>query len=255
MTLQQRSGLQFRDFGKNPNDFVNTDGRLVLDVPWNVQGPGDVPAARRVPGLRELLAPRRRPHRAARHRSTRRSSGRPRARLILLQPRGELGRIPSVTFLDMRLQKDFKLGKNVRFSVFARRPEPPQRGRLRRRPELDRARPRSSSGRSTPSIRAADAGSEAKVLAACQLLSRWGEARLQREGLLEEGARVPRAALPEQGQAEVVGVAVLPVVALRPPRGRPPRPPRTARCRPGSCRGSSRRRHSRDRAPRPRAAA
>ena len=26
----QRSGLQFRDFGKNPNDFVNTDGRLRL---------------------------------------------------------------------------------------------------------------------------------------------------------------------------------------------------------------------------------
>ena len=25
--IQQRGGLQFRDFGKNPNDFVNGDGR------------------------------------------------------------------------------------------------------------------------------------------------------------------------------------------------------------------------------------
>ncbi len=57
VTLQQRSGLQFRDFGKNPNDFVNTDGPLVLDVPWNfkVQVFYKLPAGFMVSG--ELLAP------------------------------------------------------------------------------------------------------------------------------------------------------------------------------------------------------
>ena len=118
VTLQQRSGLQFRDFGKNPNDFVNTDGRLVLDVPWNfkVQAMYQLPAG--------FLVSANFSHRAGPlivRRATLNESviGAPEGRLMLLQPRGELGRIPSVTFLDMRLQKDFKLGKSVRFSVFA----------------------------------------------------------------------------------------------------------------------------------------
>jgi len=37
---------------------------------------------------------------------------------ILLQKRGTFGRLPDVSLLDMRLQKDFKLKDNVRFSVF-----------------------------------------------------------------------------------------------------------------------------------------
>ena len=45
--------------------------------------------------------------------------GVPEGRLTLLQPRGQLGRIPSVTFLDMRLQKEFRLGKTVKLSIFA----------------------------------------------------------------------------------------------------------------------------------------
>ena len=48
------------------------------DVPWNVQGPGRVPAARRLPGLGELLAPQRRPHRAPQHALTEATIGRPR---------------------------------------------------------------------------------------------------------------------------------------------------------------------------------
>ena len=43
----------------------------------------------------------------------------PEGTTILLQKRGEIGRLPDVSLLDMRLQKDFKLGDNVRFSVFA----------------------------------------------------------------------------------------------------------------------------------------
>ncbi len=37
---------------------------------------------------------------------------------ILLQKRGTFGRLPDVSLFDMRLQKDFKLKENVRFSVF-----------------------------------------------------------------------------------------------------------------------------------------
>ena len=33
-SIQQRSALEFSIFGRNPNDFVNLDGRLVGDVGW-----------------------------------------------------------------------------------------------------------------------------------------------------------------------------------------------------------------------------
>ena len=63
VTLEQRGGLQFRSFGKNPNDFVNTDGRLTRRRDLVLQGAGRLPAPRGFPGLRELREPRRRPHR------------------------------------------------------------------------------------------------------------------------------------------------------------------------------------------------
>jgi hypothetical protein len=37
---------------------------------------------------------------------------------IILQPRGELGRLPSVTILDARLQKDVSFGHGARLTVF-----------------------------------------------------------------------------------------------------------------------------------------
>jgi hypothetical protein len=118
VTLQQRSGLQFRDFGKNPNDFVNTDGRLVLDIPWNFkfQTMYQFPAG--------FMASANFSHRAGpaivrRQTLNEEEIGVPEGRTILLQRRGELGRIPSVTFLDMRVQKDFKVGAKARISVFA----------------------------------------------------------------------------------------------------------------------------------------
>ena len=46
-------------------------------------------------------------------------TGIPEGTTILLQKRGENGRLPRVAFLDMRLQKDFKLGKTPRISIFA----------------------------------------------------------------------------------------------------------------------------------------
>jgi len=118
VTLQQRSGLQFRDFGKNPNDFVNSDGPLVLDIPWNfkTQLVYQLPAGFLVSGNFSYRAG---PYIVRRSTLGEDIIGTPEGRRILLQPRGELGRIPSVTFLDMRLQKDFKLGKSARLSVFA----------------------------------------------------------------------------------------------------------------------------------------
>jgi outer membrane receptor protein involved in Fe transport len=118
VTLESRGGLQFRRFGRNPNDFVNTDGRLPHDVTWafKAQAVFDLPAGflvsanldshdgahivRRVGGLGD-------------------DTGFPEGTTILLQPRGENGRLPDVTLLDVRLQKDFKLGGNARFAVFA----------------------------------------------------------------------------------------------------------------------------------------
>src|SRR6185503_6288210 len=38
---------------------------------------------------------------------------------ILGEERGEIGRLPSATLLDMRLQKDLHLGGRTRLSVFA----------------------------------------------------------------------------------------------------------------------------------------
>jgi hypothetical protein len=122
--IQQRSGLQFRDFGKNPNDFVNTDGRLRLDVTWNakaqlmVQLPAGFLASAnfsyrdgahivrrgRVPGSPSGGFP---------------GTNIPEGTTIMLQKRGENGRIPGVTFLDLRLQKDFSLSDQLKFSVFA----------------------------------------------------------------------------------------------------------------------------------------
>ncbi len=138
MTLQQRSGLQFRDFGKNPNDFVNTDGRLVLDVPWNfkVQAMYQLPAGFLVSANFSHHAG---PHIVRRATLNEATIGAPEGRLILLQPRGAswaaFPASPSSTCASRRTSSS---GQSVRFSVFARRPEPPQRGRLRRRPELDR---------------------------------------------------------------------------------------------------------------------
>ena len=42
----QRGGLQFRQFGQNPNDYVNVDGRLKSDVEWQfkVQAVYQLPA-------------------------------------------------------------------------------------------------------------------------------------------------------------------------------------------------------------------
>src|SRR5262245_49874487 len=122
--IQQRSGLQFRDFGKNPNDFVNTDGRLRLDVTWNAKAQFVVqlPAAFLVSAnfsYRQGAHIVRRGRLPGSATDDFEGTNIPEGTTILLQKRGENGRIPGVTFLDLRLQKDFNLSHQVKLSVFA----------------------------------------------------------------------------------------------------------------------------------------
>ncbi len=115
--IAQRGGLQFRDFGKNPNDLINTGGRLPLDVTWSAKAqllyklPWDVLVSANMAFRNGAW-------------SVRRTSvlpeitNIPEGTTLLLQERGTTPRIADVTQLDMRLQKDFKLGKEAKFGVF-----------------------------------------------------------------------------------------------------------------------------------------
>jgi outer membrane receptor protein involved in Fe transport len=114
-TLESRGGLQFRDFGKNPNNFVNTDGRLTLDVTWafKVQAVYDLPAG-------FMVSANFVNHDGAhmvRRANARSTTDIPESPNILLQKRGTFGRLPDVSLFDMRLQKDFKFDK-VNVSLF-----------------------------------------------------------------------------------------------------------------------------------------
>ncbi len=114
-SLEQRGGLQFRIFGRNPNDFVNTGGRLRGDVPWQFKSqfiyllPKDF-------SVSANLAYRSGPNRVRQVRIND-VTGLPTT--ILAQERGTYGRLPSATFLDLRLEKDFVLANDVRLGLSA----------------------------------------------------------------------------------------------------------------------------------------
>jgi len=111
----QRSGVRGdgKDFGKNPNDFINTDGRLIQDRPvvFKTQLVWEAPAGFTL-GANFVY-----------------QSGRPWARTI----RTDLGvpveflaekvdgsrRVPAWKLLDLRLQKEFSLGGKAHVAVFA----------------------------------------------------------------------------------------------------------------------------------------
>lgn len=115
----QRGGLQFRAFGQNPNSYVNVDGRLKSDVAWQfkVQAVYKLPAGFLVSAN---FSNRSGAHLVRRTRALRSDYTHiPENTPILLQPRGENGRLDDVTILDARLQKDFRLGEKVRLSAFA----------------------------------------------------------------------------------------------------------------------------------------
>ena len=115
-SIQQRSALEFNTFGRNPNDFVNLEGRLVGDVGWQ----GKAQAVVRLPlGLQASasLDAREGAHRL-RTRAIPSSVAGVSSTVIMLQRRGDLDRLPSVTIFDARVQKEFPLGRGVRVSVF-----------------------------------------------------------------------------------------------------------------------------------------
>jgi hypothetical protein len=114
--ISQRSGLQFSSFGQNPNNFVNTFGRLPGDRPWTFKNQlvYQLPANFLV-GMNLVY-----------------TDGAPRVRRIginsvtgiptqiLTGERPDFGRFPSQLNLDLRMQKDFTLDdRGTRISVFA----------------------------------------------------------------------------------------------------------------------------------------
>jgi len=114
-TIQQRSALEFSVFGRNPNDYVNLDGRLVGDVGWQgkLQGVVRLPLGFQASASFDA-------HQGAHTIRTRAipTSVAGQATTILLQPRGALDRLPAVTILDARVQKDIQLGRGARLGLF-----------------------------------------------------------------------------------------------------------------------------------------
>ena len=114
--LEQRGGLQFRVFGRDPNDFVNTGGRLrgdapvqakaqlVYKLPWSVTAAVNFSHTSGANLVRIL--------------TVRDVTNLARSR-VLGEERGDLGRLPSVTLFDARLEKDVKLGSSAHVGVFA----------------------------------------------------------------------------------------------------------------------------------------
>jgi hypothetical protein len=97
---------------------VNADGRLKSDVTWQfkLQAVYQLPAGFLVAAN---FSQRDGAHIVRRTRALRSITMVPENTPILLQPRGENGRLEDVTLLDLRVQKDFKLGQRARLSVFA----------------------------------------------------------------------------------------------------------------------------------------
>ena len=115
-SIQQRSALEFSTFGRNPNDYVNLDGRLVGDVGMQYKAQGVVRLPLGLQGSLSLDS-----HENAHRLRTRTipASIAGQSSTILLQPRGDFGRLPKVTIIDARLQKEFPLGRGARLSVVA----------------------------------------------------------------------------------------------------------------------------------------
>jgi hypothetical protein len=115
-SIQQRGAFEFSKSGRDPNDYVNLDGRLLGDVGMQFKAQGVV----RLPWGFQASASfdsRQNAHRV-RTRSLPESVTGQLGTTILLQPRGDFGRLPDVKILDARLQKDFSLGRGARVSLF-----------------------------------------------------------------------------------------------------------------------------------------
>lgn len=102
----QRGGLQFNNFGRDPNDFVNSDGRLNGDIPWTAK----VQFLYRLPG--DFLFGLNYAYRtgANRVRVLRVGDLTNLPSAVFGEPRGSFGRLPDGHMVDARLAKDFKVG-------------------------------------------------------------------------------------------------------------------------------------------------
>ncbi len=115
-SVQQRGGLQFRRFGRNPNDFVNSGGRLRGDIPLQAKAqlvyrlPKGFLAAVNLTVRDGANRVRRvRPPRSVTNLST----------TILAQERGTFGRLPTFSLVDVRLEKTFQLKGDLDLAVSA----------------------------------------------------------------------------------------------------------------------------------------
>jgi len=114
--LTQRSGLQFNPFGRNPNDFVNTYGKLNGDRPvtFKTQLVYQFPAGF-LASINYQYASGAPKIRTVRINSLARIS----PTQIVTAPRGEIdGDFPTQSLLSLRVQKDFELGRGARVGFF-----------------------------------------------------------------------------------------------------------------------------------------
>jgi outer membrane receptor protein involved in Fe transport len=118
LTDAQRATARYSDFGQNPNDLVNSGGKLLGDRPhtFKAQVVLQLPAGFLV-GANYLFQSGRAYARRARIEEP--DLGFPTAPEINIEQRDGSRRLPSQSVLDMRFQKDFRFGKEARFSVFA----------------------------------------------------------------------------------------------------------------------------------------
>ncbi|HEY5907616.1 MAG TPA: hypothetical protein VIZ31_06195, partial [Vicinamibacteria bacterium] len=114
----QRATARFSDFGQNPNDLVNAGGKLLGDRPhtFKAQVVAQLPAGFLV-GANYLFQSGR--AYARRVRVVDPDLGFPTAPEINAEERDGSQRLPNQSILDLRLQKSFSLGKEMKFLLFA----------------------------------------------------------------------------------------------------------------------------------------
>ena len=103
----QASSLQFNPFGRDPNDFLNTNGRLPTDVPWMVKAQ----ALYKLP--KDFLLGLNYVYKDGANRTRQLRLGdltNLPATEILAQERGTYGRLPSQQAVDVRVSKEWKVG-------------------------------------------------------------------------------------------------------------------------------------------------
>ena len=116
VSVQQRGGLQFRRFGRNPNDFVNSGGRLRGDLPWQVKAQFVYQLPKGFLAAVNFSA-RDGANRVRRTRVPTALVGQ--STTILAVERGDFGRLEEQYLFDLRLEKTFKLNDGLDLAIIA----------------------------------------------------------------------------------------------------------------------------------------